>query len=272
MLSLVAIKWFIIVNFTRLVMNRIRKTVMVLDDKAGRLKVAENALAGEFQDTEYVFFKLVNKGNDRTGKMIIAMALPNPDASVEAYLVIPRNHGKAVVLMNDIVAGCTDNIYVSILTADLDSASELIENYNKAHGEARKVTLNLAVEALEVFMAAFQAFANQPANKKNSIVILQSGNFHVKGIGGNHPDIWDAFQSSIAGEVLATAIKGEGNVCYDWWISFDNIIWIRMDPTVHNRASFSGLNPHPSVWVKYQLVEADGPQGFHPAIKVQVPA
>ena len=174
--------------------------------------------------------------------------------------------------MNGIVTKCTGNIYVSLLVIDLDAASVLIENYNTAHGPARKVTLDLAVAALEVFMAKFQAFANLPANKANSIVILQSGGFHVKGIGGGHASTWDAFTGKLPGEVDMTFITGEGTCCYDNWYSIDNINWIRMDPTIYNEATLTGLIPGSYVWVRYQLCDAHGPEGFHPAIRVRVQA
>jgi hypothetical protein len=212
-----------------------------------------------------------HKGFYTTKKYFVLMGLPNPDASVEAYLVIHANHGKAVVLMNEIVSKCgVGNIYVTTLPATLTAASELIDNYNKAHGPARKVTLGLAVDALEVIMATFQAFADLPANKANSIVIIQSGGFHVKGVGGGHPNIWDAVTGKISGEVDLTFVMGEGTCCYDNWYSVDNINWIRADPSIYNSATLTGLVPNSYVWVKYQLIDAHGPEGFHPAIKVQV--
>src|ERR1017187_1879028 len=228
----------------------------LLATKKNRLWAAEHEGIGIYKNVIFVFFKIPKWGlRDRTGKSIVMPPLPSPTAFVEAYLVIPRNHGKAVPLMNDIIKKCTNNIHVSILLADLDEASGFVEDYNKAHGDARKTTLDIAVAALEVFMAKFQAFSQKPENKKNSIVILQSGGFHVKGIGGNHASVWDAFAGDKAGEVMLTAITGEGTCCYDYWMSLDNITWIRMEPSPYNHTTFSGLAPNTDIWVRYQLIE-----------------
>ena len=210
-------------------------------------------------------------GYSITARYHIMMTLPNPDANVEAYMVIPHNHGKAVTKMNDIIAANTDNVYVPILIADLDIASGLVEDYNKAHGAARKVTLALAVAAIEIFMAKFQTFADLPANKANSIVIIQSGGYHVKGIGGGHPSTWDALPGHITGEIMMTFITGVGTCCYDPWYSLDGIIWVRMDPTIYNHATITGMVPDSYIFVRYQLCDAHGPEGFHPVIRVRVP-
>ncbi|MEI6817210.1 MAG: hypothetical protein WCL14_11410 [Bacteroidota bacterium] len=205
-------------------------------------------------------------------RYVVMMALPNPNAVVTAVLDLSGVHDPDVTLMKLMRTKCTANPYVVTPPLSLTALDGLIATYEGAHGAARKVALVPLIAALNAIMLTYQLFANLPVNKSNSIVIIQSGGFHVKGVGGKTSQIWEAFQSNVAGEILMTFVVFDPAHCYDVWLSTDGIAWVREEPVIHAHARISGLTPNTSVWVRYQLVTALGGQGGYIPIKIQVPA
>ena len=204
--------------------------------------------------------------------MIIAMSLPDPNAVVKAVLNLSGNHSADVTLMKLMRTKCTGNIYVVTPAPTLTSLDALILAYENAHGPARPVTLVPLKAALEAIMLTFQLFANLPANKSNSIVIIQSGGFHVMGVGGSHAQIWEVLKSNVAGEILMTFVFCAAPHCYDVWYSTDGIAWVRAEPCIHAHARIGGLVPDSYVWVRYQLILDSGGQGGYIPLRIQVPA
>lgn len=239
------------------------KLIRLANDRSGNKKFA---LINVWNPNPITFSK---NGN---GKMIILPTLPNPNAVVTAVLNLSGNHDADVTLMKLMRTKCTSNIYVTTASGTLTELDALILAYQDAHGPARAVTLVPLKAALNAIMLTFQLFANQPVNKSNSIVILQSGGWHVMGVGGSHPQIWEALQSNITGEILMTFVAYDKPHCYDFCSSTDGITWLRMEPVIHAHARIDGLTPNTFVWVRYQLVTEAGGQGYSTPIKIQVPA
>ena len=75
---------------------------------------------------------------------------------------------------------------------------------------------------------------------------------------------------NVQGTVLLTAEGGGQGTAHDWWISFDNITWVRMTPTIHANTMKEGLEPETTVYFNHQLITNEGPQGFEGVISILI--
>ena len=261
----------LLLNLMKKVQEVIVKTFKpMLDTKKNRLYAAEHEGIGIFKNVVFVFYKIPQYGlRNRAGKMIFLPTLPNPNASVIATLNLSGVHDADVTLMKLIRTKCTGNAYVTIIIGTLTALDALIDTYENAHGPARAVALVPLVEALNAIMALFQTCANLPANKSNSIVIIQSGGFHVKGKGGAHDRIFAAEYGVNSGEIHLTCPTNDA-ACYEWWYSPDNINWTRMQGSTVSETTITGLPVGKIAYFKYQHIIGNTGQGISTPIQKMV--
>ena len=203
-------------------------------------------------------------------RYVVMMAMPNPNAHVEATQYLPEDHGDCVGRMKFIRLKLTGNIYITTLPADLTALDVLIANYDGAHGAARAVALQLVKDALTLIMRKYQDFANLPINKLNSIVIIESGGWHVRGIGGNHAVLFDCANGIASGEVMLCAPGGPDRSLHVWWYSADQITWTMLYPTIKAHTSQFGLIPGHYAWFRHEMAVSTGGTGVSQDIKIMV--
>jgi len=231
--------------------------------------ISKNEMKKHLKRIVPIFFPECTTEKEINAKVIFLMALPKPTGVVTAVLNLPTKHLDCVDVCQHIRTDCTGNIYVPVDILILEALDVLILAYKNAHGPALKPAFDAMVEALNPIMAMFQTYANIPEHKPFSIVIIQSGNFHVKGVGGGVRDIWEA-TTGVAGEIKLTAVAGPNNCCHAWWYSSDGITWVMFYPTPHGRTSMSGLTPGQWAWFRHELIFTTGPSGVIQETKIIV--
>src|ERR1039458_4160782 len=233
------------------------------------LFISKNEMKKHLQRIVPFYYPHLITEKEINAQVIIMMAMPKPTGVVTAVLNLPTKHLDCVEVCEHIRTDCTGNIYVAVDILVLEALDVLILAYKNAHGPALKPAFDAMVEALNIIMAMFQTYANIPEHKPFSIVIIQSGNFHVKGVGGSVRDIWEA-TTGVAGTINLTAVAGPNNCCHAWWYSADGITWVMFYPTPHGRTSMSGLISGQWAWFRHELIFTTGPSGVIQETKIIV--
>ena len=260
MLSLVAFWWFIRFEKRDVAPLLFVTDLQVPDTDAMRKFAAKWQGIGIYKLINFVFCKVTYKGNNRSGQMIIAMALPNPNQVVRGVLQLTGdNRNATVVLGRQIIFDCTDNANVTVTTGLLTAATTSVNNYEGARGAEVHEFYRDMIDAFEPILALFNTFVKIPANRSHAISTLQSGGFHVVGTGGRHVAVFGVRNSMVAGEFLLTGdVDPDGAVgIHDWWYSLDNILWTRMRPTKNNHTKMGGFIRGQLVYFRHELITED---------------
>src|SRR5271156_4945926 len=114
-LSLVTLWWYISLGKKEVAPLLTVTDLNVPDTKASREFASEWQGIGIYKLVNFVFCKVTYKGRNRSGEMIIAMALPNPNQVVRGVLQLTGdNRNDTVTLGRQIIFDCTGNENVTV--------------------------------------------------------------------------------------------------------------------------------------------------------------
>jgi len=272
-LFLVAIQWFFGVVTKKLAIRNTWSYVVpdppqkekFFKSTAANARLAMRVNGSAFYD---YYITLVNFVWKRTKYgYFMMMALPNPNQVVTAVLMMPRIHGDQVDLARQMITDSTGNAFVTVAAGLLATATSKTDDYANFHGAARDAAWQPMIEALEAIMNLFQIAAN--ANKPLSIVIIQSGSFHVHGVGGRSAQVFEAFNSLISGDIYLTAPVND-KCCYEWWSSVDGITYTRLQGSTVAHTTITGLTAEKNMWFKCQQIVGNSGLGLSQAFKIMV--
>ncbi len=188
--------------------------------------------------------KFINMGRDRNGKMIIGMSLPDGDQAIVGCLNFDNNFGRRVAKANDIKIKCTGNTWVTIDGTRITALGILITTYSRSHGAARKTAWNALHDFLDLILRDFQDYSDH--HKINGVEAIQSGGFHVKGVGGSVDQIFEGFPGMMAGqiELFGPAASTNKNTAHGWKLySADRLKWVWLKPTGDAHTLLEGFEP-----------------------------
>jgi len=170
-----------------------------------------------------------------------------------------------------IVKWTDDDDYVTVPPLQITGVTTAKDAYKASKGAARKGKRSKMMTAINGVMVLYQNACN--LDRDNCFEIAASGNFHIRGKGGDTKQIWHLEQSAIAGEILLFGVVVDDRArTYNWWYSLDGLAWVQMTGTYYAHTKKSGLIPGTNVWFKYQLSLNDVLQGMSTELKIQVPA
>lgn len=231
------------------IINKTPKTIYLLDNKAGR------RMGKKFLKSKEI------------GHPVILVFLPVHTAI--ATLDMPKGvakRGAKAKLISDTAAAST---LVSVDPLLITAINTLITAYNNATPSGRLNAFRLMNNSLKNdLMPLFQKAAD--ADPGNSVAIIQSGGFGVKGEGGRQVQKFEAMDGTVLGTVLLTAEGGGSHTAHDWMYSHDGITFVRMIPTIGANTEITGLVSGEWAYFVHQLITKNGGQGFSQIIKIRV--
>ena len=202
------------------------------------------------------------------GPIILSVVLPVH--SVKGTLKFPGDIQGRKDRADLILAGCTGNSYVSITTAVITAAQATIDNYDGATPANRPGLYKTMKDYFQNnLLAPFQAKAD--SDPVNSVAILNSGNFHVKGQYIPQVHQFTVEKGTESGSVMLTAPGGPTERhLHDWMYSADGNVWTRLLATCNAYKLVSNLALGKYAYFTHELVVKDVPQGISQIIRIMV--
>jgi hypothetical protein len=190
---------------------------------------------------------------------VILMATPTPENSIIGILGTPPVMGLRWQWAKDFIDACAVSTWVTIDPIVITADRVLLSAFNTAIGENKKAKWVPLYASLQALLSDFQGIAN--LDKPNAIVILQSGNFKIKGMGGKKPQTFQLMDGAVSGTVnlIGPAGPRKKKHLHDWFISYDlGNTWERIQPTINAETSFDGLPVGKVIWFAHQIIDANG--------------
>jgi hypothetical protein len=262
---LIIIKWFFMMEETGL--PRIKRKAKLIKwylEKTHKNVAFYERVKDLEEYSQYIFefVKYIYKGRDRTGKLIILMAGPTTNIIIGTLDLgtTPSEIAARVLEIND---GTATSTWITTLPATIAANIELRTNYMNATGATKKTALRLMKNAMNSLLRTYQTASDNDV--ENGIEILESGGFHIKGVGHKQKQIFKITNPN-TGKVKVYCPVSIGDTAYDWWYSADGVTWDRIDPTPH--AYMILYVPVGKIaFFKYQWCTKDGPQGISDPIQ-----
>jgi hypothetical protein len=190
---------------------------------------------------------------------VVLMAVPTPENAIIGVIGKQPAKGSRGSWMKEYIDACAISTWVIIDPLVIAADRLLLLNFNNAVGAAKEPFWVKLMAALQSLLADFQYIANN--DKPNAIVILESGNFKIKGMGGKKPQVFTLTNGAVSGEVNLIGEAGpvKKKHLHDWFISYDlGLTWTRFQPTINSETSFSGLTVGATIWFAHQIIDKDG--------------
>jgi hypothetical protein len=230
----------------RFFMNRVTLTRAAVSDYWARGK-------------EGAFFNRDEMGSEGFNNFaVIMMATPTPENAIIGILGDIPVMGLRWQWAKDFIDPCAISTWVAIDPLVITADRLLLSAFNTAIGSNKKAKWVPLYAALQSLLADFQGIAN--TDKPNAIVILESGNFKIKGMGGKKPQVFNLFDGAASGTVrLVGEAGGKKKTCHDWFISFDKgMTWTRLQPTINSETLATGLPVGETIWFAHQIINKNG--------------
>ena len=205
------------------------------------------------QMTESVFRKF--------SRIFLLMAVPTPENVITGIIGTIKKANRYDRAL-EIINACAISTYVTIAPADITIYRGHLTTFNAVGTASQKQSRWLIVyDDLKILLSTFQLAAT--ANQSESINILESGKFKIKGKGGKGKQVFSLTNGVDSGTVDLTGnTVNKGARLHDWWISMDlGVTWTRMAPTLDSTCQATGLPVGKSVGFRHQLIVAKGDNG-----------
>jgi hypothetical protein len=214
-------------------------------------------------------FRIRGKKRGRPGYYLLS-TLPTTGQVITARLALGKTDSEQVARSRFIKTHCTGNTSVPFTGLEISALGTAINTFEDSHGAAREVAYtNLNNMLKTVFLTRIQTAADLVGIL--AIVLIQSCGCIVQGVGGSHEQIFDCFYGVATGTVMLIApAAGKPNSCNDWWVSLDNITWVRMPPTVNANTMAIGLPVGELAYFRHETVLTTGGTGISQTISIMV--
>ena len=204
--------------------------------------------------------KLIRNGFVYEGEngVVILMAAPTPENVITGIIGKIKKadrYDRALEIIN----ACAISTYVTIAPADITLYRGHLTTFNAVGTPAQKsARWAIVYDDLKILLSTFQLAAT--ANQPNAIVILESGAFKIKNIGGNSKRQFNLFDGAESGTVrLEGQAGGKKKHLHDWFISYDlGVTWTRLQPTISGETLAIGLTVGKTVWFGHQIIDKNG--------------
>lgn len=210
----------------------------------------------------------VAKSRKKRHLKIMLMSMTPGIHTTTAVLDLPRGNADRGVEAGKIITKCTDNPFVPISDPEIADAITHWKAYNDATTSNRKARWRVVSNDLKGFMGKFQEAAN--LDPENAVEIIESGGFKVKKIAVPQNHKFEAKNSAISGRVDLTAEGGGAHTAHDWWFSADNVVWVRMTPTINANTFMLDLEAGKLAYFNHQLITKEGEGGLEGMISIMV--
>ena len=225
-----------------------------------RVKLTQVAVSDFWaRGREGAFFNRDEMGGEGYSNFgFILMAVPTPENKIIGILgKIPAMSARGAWVKVYFDA-CATSALVTVNPLVIAADRLILTNFNAATDAPKKALWETLLLALQSLLADFQGIAN--LDRPNSISILESGNFKIKGKGGNKEKTFNLYAGAESGSVrLEGQVIKKGRIAHDWQVSYDNgMTWIRLLPTINSETLVSGLKVGETVWFAHQLVDKNG--------------
>ena len=196
---------------------------------------------------------------ERFNGLFMMMAVPTPENVITGIIgkIKKADRGDRAL---EIINGCATSTYVTITPADILIYRGHLTTFNAVGTPSQKKSRWLIVyDDLKILLSTFQLAAT--ANQPDSINILESGKFRIKGMGGSSKNVFDVFNTDVSGTVRITGPVMKKRHCHDWKYSSDGITYIRFTPSINAEIFIPELVVGQKYWFQHQLIDKDGPTG-----------
>ncbi len=225
------------------------------------------ALKNTKRNRSFVESEMVKNGE--YGPIYVFMSTVLPVHSVMGTIDFPDGFPERLKLAKEIVAACTDNVKVPIDPLVIDKVNKTIKDYELSTTGNRPglfKTMNNAIK--NSLLAPFQTAAD--ADAINSITILESGKFHVKGQAIHKENIFEGKSGVEKGTVDLKAPGGpqDKHHLHIWFHSLDNITFSMVAATNNASTILGGYKSGTIVYFRTQLSIKDELQEMSQTIEV----
>jgi hypothetical protein len=219
--------------------------------------------------SSYDMKRLNFKGVDMThfNGMIILAELPVMQRKYIAVFKWKGSKADKTKQAKDALALAAVSTYVSVPSGTITALGLLATAYGDstpAGEQAAWTALNNGMEGLKFL---FQSYAN--ANPTTAQLGIESGGFSCKKVTPRKQQPWAVKNNPVGGILDLTAAGAKGGF-HDWWISYNGITFVRLDPTMKAHTQVTGLASGIEVYFMHQVITSNGPQGFDAVLKITV--
>jgi len=189
----------------------------------------------------------------------LMFAMPKPENMIIGILGPIPKMGLRAEWAKQFIDKCESSTWVSIPAGQISDDRDLWTTFNDAKDSAKKAAWIPLLNALNALLGDFMevTYTDHP----NSIVILESGNFKIKQMGGRTSQVFNVFNTESSGTVRLVGTVTIKRSCHDWFISINGVDFIRLQPSISSEIFISGLTPGQKRWFRHQLITKDGSYG-----------
>ena len=208
--------------------------------------------------------------NGEYGPIYVFMSTVLPVHVVTGTIDFPSDFPGRLKLAKEIVLACTDNANVAIDPLVISGVSETVKDYeNSTAGDRPGKFTNMNQSIKDNLLAPFQKAAN--AKPVDSIVILQSGKFHVKDQAVHKEKVFEAAAGTEKGTaVLSSGGGGAVTHLHLWSSSADGITYKYERSTNYAYTTLTGYVSEKPMWFIHELSIKDVPQGASNPIRIMI--
>ncbi|MEI6816428.1 MAG: hypothetical protein WCL14_07435, partial [Bacteroidota bacterium] len=206
-LFLVSLWWFIRLEEVSIKVVQKKKDEYLPDTESNRKFVEEWQGRGIYKNINFILSQVTYLGYDRTGNLVICMALPTTGQVITARLALGKVHGSIVTQARNIKSKCTVNPWVTFTSLEISNLGTAINTYEDAKGAESDVAFNALNNMLKnIFLARIALAAI--GDPTHSIVLIQACGCHVQGVGGSHEQVFDGFAGVASGSIVLVGKAG----------------------------------------------------------------
>jgi len=228
-----------------------RKTILLLNTRANQ---------------SFVKRRLKSK---KCNDIFILFAMPTAVHAVIATLAMPTGDAERGVRAKAIIDASAVSTWVTVDAGIITVLNAKLVLYNNATTPGtRKSAYKVLLSKLKALMALFQAPADDAPI--NSIAIIQSGAFGIKGVSNPQKHVFGAKNGAEPGTIELEAEGTGAHTCHDWMYSRDGITFTRMEPTVAANTSMTGLTSKDNAYFMHQVIDKTGGLGWSQIILIVV--
>jgi hypothetical protein len=192
----------------------------------------------------------------RYGRYYVMMSMPTPEniiTGIIGAIKTPNRFARAT----EIIDACALTTVPTIPPANIILYRAHVATFNTAIGSAKKAAWKIVYADLKVLLFTFQIAAN--ADQPNSITILESGSFKIKGIGKKQKQVFSLTNGVAGGTIDLVGNVTKGRCFHVWYISYDGgKTYVIFDTTFESVIQKEGLTVGQTIYFQHQYITPRG--------------
>jgi hypothetical protein len=211
---------------------------------------------GSYKRIRIVFYEKTIV-RSRYGRYFVMMSMPTPENVITGYIgkIAVKDRGTRG---KEIIDACAIAPNPSILPADIIIyRAHLLTFTNATTKSAKNAAWKIVYGDLKILLFAFQIAAN--ADQPNSITILESGSFKIKGVGKKQRQVFGLTNGVEPGTIDLVGNLIKGRCFHIWYISYDGgKTYVIFDTTFESVISKTGLTVGQTIYFQHQYITPQG--------------